>query len=83
MSEHGFMAAPSASELDRIRRAAEDLTPLERNVLGLSAGRGMLIRDIALTLGLSERRTERIFVKALYKFDMALHQEERRWWHFW
>ena len=83
MSRLGSLARPSASDLNRIRRASEKLTPLERDVLGLSAGRGMLIRDIALTLGLSERRTERIFVKALYKFDMALHEEERPWWHLW
>lgn len=83
MSEQSSVAARSAADIDRLRRAAETLTPLERNVLGLSAGKGMLIREIALTLGLSERRTERIFVKALYKFDMALHEEERPWWHFW
>lgn len=83
MNRHEPMKVLSASELGRICRAAEKLTPLERDVLSLSSAKGLLIPEIALTLGMSESRTKRIFVRALCKFDRALHQLERPWWHFW
>ena len=76
-------AEPSQSELELVCRAAERLKPLERDILALSAGRGMLIGDIALLLGLSERRVERILTKALYKFDRALERQCSSWWRFW
>jgi DNA-directed RNA polymerase specialized sigma24 family protein len=49
----------------------------------MSAGRGLLIGDIAALLGISERRVERLLARALYKFDRALERELRPRWLFW
>ena len=77
------IAEPNNGELGRVRRAAEKLKPLEREVLAMSAGRGLLVGDIALQLGIGERRVERLLARALYKFDWALEREGWPWWHFW
>jgi RNA polymerase sigma factor (sigma-70 family) len=73
----------SPSEAERVARAAASLSPLEREVLGLSAGHGLSNREIAARLGISERRTERQLARALRKFDRALHQPSRPWWRLW
>jgi DNA-directed RNA polymerase specialized sigma24 family protein len=59
------------------------LSPLEREVLVLSAGLGLRNHEIAARLGLSEAQTERLLAKALRKFDRALRSEGRPWWKFW
>lgn len=76
-------AEPNNSEFDRVCRAAEKLEPLERDILAMSAGTGLLIGEIASLLGISERRVELLLARALYKFDCALGRQPWPWWHFW
>ena len=71
------------AEIDRLERAAARLSPLERQVLFLSAGLGLGNDQIAARLGLGERRAERILAAALRKFDRALRPRDDRWWKFW
>lgn len=74
---------PDAEELRSAERAAASLSPLERDVLVLSAGLGLRIDDIAARLGLRRRRTERLLARALRKFDRAMTQPARPWWWLW
>ena len=72
------------AEIERVRRAAAALSALERDVLVLSAGHGLRNADIAARLGISERRTERILARALFKFGSAIHERRLRpWWRLW
>ena len=64
-------------ERARVERAAAALTALERDVLALSAGRGLRTVEIARRFGISERRAERILARALRKFDRALARHDR------
>ena len=73
----------AAAEVERLERAAAGLSPLERQVLVLSAGLGLRNDEIATRLGLSERRAERLLASALRKFDRALRGQRHRWWKFW
>lgn len=76
--------APAAqAEVERLQGAATKLSPLEREVLVLSAGLGLRNDEIAARLGLSERRAERLLAKALRKFERALDPDHRPWWRFW
>ena len=68
------------SEQERVERAAAALSPLEREVLILSAGRGMRNAEIAASLGISERRAERLLARALRKFARAMEGSPRPWW---
>ena len=74
---------PALSETERVERAAAALSPLECEVLVLSAGHGLRNDEIAARLGISERRAERILARALRKFDRALAERPRRWWRLW
>ena len=74
--------APSSAELRRVERAAAALSPLEREILVLSAGLRLRNGDIAARLGISESRAERILAKAVRKFDRAMDQRPPRWWRF-
>jgi len=74
---------PPSPETRRVERAAAVLSPLEREVLVLSAGHGLRIGDIAARLAISERRAERLLARALRKFDRGLYQPPRRWWRLW
>ena len=74
---------PACAEAERVERATAALSPLEREVLVLTAGHGLRIPDIALRLGISERRAQRLLARALTRFDRALHPPERPWWRFW
>jgi DNA-binding CsgD family transcriptional regulator len=74
---------PAALDIGRAERAAAVLTPLEREVLVLSARDRLRSADIAARLGISKRRAGHILVRALCKFDRALHDPERPWWRFW
>ena len=78
------MSTP-VDEIERAERAATKLTPIERDVLVLSAGHGLRNAEIGDRLGITETRAERILVRALRKFDRALEDQskpQRRWWWF-
>jgi RNA polymerase sigma factor (sigma-70 family) len=68
------------SELERVERAAAALSPLEREILVLSAGHGLRNAEIAARLGISERRAERVLAQALRKFSRAVKEGPRPWW---
>jgi RNA polymerase sigma factor (sigma-70 family) len=72
-----------SAEIARIERAASALSPLEREVLVLSAGNGLRCSEIAARLGISERRAQRLLARALRKFDRALERRSRPWWRLW
>ena len=78
-----FPTSSLAGEIERVERAAAALSPLEREILTLSAGHGMRTREIAARLGIGERRVERLLARALRKFDHALCYPRRRWWRPW
>jgi DNA-directed RNA polymerase specialized sigma24 family protein len=79
---HGDIGRLDLAELRRVKRAAAALTPLEREVLVLSAGWHLRTRDLAAKLGISERRAERLLARALRKFDQAMERKRRPWWRF-
>ena len=74
--------APEVAEIERVERAAAALSPLEREILTLSAGHGPPNADVGARLGLSVRRVERLLARALRKFDRAMERPPRRWWRF-
>jgi RNA polymerase sigma factor (sigma-70 family) len=69
----------SLSESERVERAAAALSPLEREVLVLSAGHGLRNHEIAARLGISERRALRILARALRKFARAMDERPSGW----
>jgi RNA polymerase sigma factor (sigma-70 family) len=69
--------------IERAEEAMRRLPPLERDVLGLSAGEGMLNDEIAARLGITPEAVERILAMALVRLDRILEQQGRRWWRFW
>jgi RNA polymerase sigma factor (sigma-70 family) len=75
-------ALSARAEAERLEQAAAGLSPLERDVLVLSAGHGLRNDEIAARLGLSERRAERILAQALRKFDRALRPQGHSGWKF-
>jgi len=77
------MNPPQSSEAERVEHAAALLSPLERDVLTLSAGLGLRNADIAARLGISEWRAERLLERALRKFDRAMNKGTRSWWRVW
>lgn len=83
MTQPRNSAPPETAEVRRVERAAAVLSPLERELLVLSAGHGLRNGEIAARLGISERRAERILARALRKFDRAMHEPRRSWWRFW
>jgi DNA-directed RNA polymerase specialized sigma24 family protein len=68
----------SANEIVRVERAAACLSPIEREILILSAAHKLDCLEIARWLGLSRIRAERILARALRKFDHALARGRRR-----
>ena len=78
------MSTP-VDEIECAERAATKLSPIERDVLVLSAGHGLRNAEIGTRLGITEYQAERILVRALRKFDRALEKQSRprrRWWWF-
>lgn len=76
-------SSPVLCEAERVQRAAAALSPLERDVLALSAGRGLRTPEIAAHLGIGERRAERILARALRKFARAMEERPRGFGRFW
>ena len=74
----GFVA-----EMERVEHASAVLSPLELEILVLSAGRQLPIADIAARLQINEARAERLLARALRKFDRALRETGKPWWRFW
>lgn len=77
------MTDQSELEAEGVDQAVAALSPLEREVLLLSASRGLRIPEIAALLGIRERRAERLLARGLCKFDRALEQGRRPWWRIW
>ena len=76
-------AAPGPSDAERVERAASVLSPLEREMLILSAGYGLRNHEIAARLGISERRAEQLLARALRKFARAVQRRRKPWWGLW
>ena len=77
------MSTAMSSEAERAERAALVLSPLEREVLVLSAGHGLRNHEIAARLGISERRAEQLLARALRKFARAVQRRRKPWWRLW
>ncbi|MGE5564280.1 MAG: sigma factor-like helix-turn-helix DNA-binding protein [Bacillota bacterium] len=75
--------ASGAGELERLEGAARRLSPLEREVLVLSAGRNLGYDRIAALLGITPGRAERLLARALVKLDRGLREECRSRWRIW
>lgn len=75
--------SPRAPDLDELERAAGRLSPIEREVLFLSAGEGLTCDEIAPRLGLSNEEARGLLADALYRLDRDLECRERPWWRFW
>jgi DNA-directed RNA polymerase specialized sigma24 family protein len=69
--------------LDGLERAASRLSPIEREVLILSARDRLRTHEIADRLGISAEAAERYLVDALCGLDRHLQRHERSWWRFW
>lgn len=74
---------PHPIDPERLRKAADALRPLEREVLLLSAKEGLRNEAIAARLGITAAAAERILARALRKLGRALERQERPWWKFW
>ena len=77
------MSDPTQAEHARIARAAATLSPMEREILAMSAADGLGLPEIARHFGISERRAERLLARALRRFDRALDRAGRPWWRLW
>jgi DNA-directed RNA polymerase specialized sigma24 family protein len=67
----------------RLGKAVAGLSPLEREVLTLSARERLSNDDIAARLGIKKEAAERLLAAALCTLDRALEPQERPWWRFW
>lgn len=67
----------------QLERAALRLSPIEREVLVLSARKRLPKHEIAARLGLTPGAVEQILARAIAALDCALEREERPWWKFW
>lgn len=74
---------PRPPDPDRLERAVAKLSPIERQVLLLSAREGLRIDEIAGRTGLPSATVERHFADALYNLDRLLERQDRPWWRFW
>ena len=83
MTKRRDSGPPEMADVRRAERAGAALSPLEREVLVLSAGHKLGSAAIAARLGISERRAERVLAGALHKFDRAMDEERRPWWRIW
>lgn len=67
----------------RLTRAADRLSPEQRDVLVLSARERLSNEEIAGLLGISVEAVERLLADALVALDRALGSPKRPWWRFW
>ena len=77
------MASKRAPTLEQLERAASSLSPVEREVLVLSAREGLSNDDIAARLGITGEAADRLLARAICRFDEALERQDRLWWRFW
>lgn len=68
---------------DRLEKAISRLSPIERDVLFLSAREGLRTDEIAGRLGLPKETVERHLADALCSLDLLLERQEYPWWRFW
>ena len=77
------MASDGAPTAEQLERAASSLSPVEREVLALSARDGLSNDDIAARLGITAEAADRLLARAICRFDQALERRDRLWWRFW
>jgi RNA polymerase sigma factor (sigma-70 family) len=70
-------------DLERLRKAAEKLRPIEREVLYLSSAEGLRNDAVGERLGITTKTAERHLRNALVKLDREMERQERPWWKFW
>jgi RNA polymerase sigma factor (sigma-70 family) len=73
---------PQPPDPDRLELAIRKLSPIEREVLFLSAKEGFNTEEIAIRLGMSKTAVERHLADALINLDRLL-ERRRAWWRFW
>jgi DNA-directed RNA polymerase specialized sigma24 family protein len=73
----------SEEELERTRRAALTLRPIELEVLLLSAQDRLRNEEIAARLGISTRAVRRHLARPVYRLAQAADDLPRPWWRFW
>lgn len=71
------------NQADRVRRAFARLRPIEREVLGMSAGESLRTDEIAARLGLPVETVRNHLVEAICALDRQLERLERPWWSVW
>jgi DNA-directed RNA polymerase specialized sigma24 family protein len=74
---------PRPPDPDRLERAVAKLSPIEREVLLLSAREGLRADEIAARTGLPSAAVERHLADAVYNLDRLLERQDRPWWQFW
>jgi len=74
---------PRPPDSDRLEKAIRRLSPIEREVLLLSARDGLASIEIAARLDLSSQAVERHLADALFNLDRLLERQARPWWRFW
>lgn len=67
----------------RLARAADRLSPEQRDVLLLSARERLSNDEIAALRGIPVEAAERLLADALVALDRALEPPKRPWWRFW
>jgi RNA polymerase sigma factor (sigma-70 family) len=70
-------------DLERLRKAAEKLRPIERKVLYLSSAEGLRNDAVGERLGITTEAAQRHLRNALIKLDREMERQERPWWRFW
>jgi DNA-directed RNA polymerase specialized sigma24 family protein len=74
---------PRHSRCARFEKAVARLSPLERQILMLSARERLCREEIAARLGLSDEAVTARLAMALYRLDRHLERQARPWWRFW
>lgn len=77
------MREPDPALLERLADAARNLPDLQRQVFLAHRAEGLGYDEIALRLGLSAWRVERLMARAVCNVDRQLCGSRLRWWHRW